>query len=64
MLCAADSGTRRFTRLTNAFNKKNQSHEYAVAVFYMHHNFVCIESAASTAYFPSSLNMDLIAFIY
>jgi hypothetical protein len=30
---------RRFTRLTNAFSKKNQNHEHAIALFYMWYNF-------------------------
>jgi IS1 family transposase len=30
---------RRFTRLTNAFSKKLQNHEYAVAIHYMYYNF-------------------------
>jgi len=30
---------RRFTRLTNAFSKKAENHEYAVAITMMHHNF-------------------------
>jgi hypothetical protein len=31
---------RRFTRLTNAFSKKLQNHEYALALYFMHYNFV------------------------
>jgi len=31
---------RRFTRLTNAFSKKLQNHEAAVALHFMHYNFV------------------------
>ena len=30
---------RRFTRLTNAFSKKLESHVAAVAIHYMHYNF-------------------------
>jgi IS1 family transposase len=32
-------GMRRFTRLTNAFSKKVENLEYAVALHYMHYNF-------------------------
>ncbi len=31
---------RRFTRLTNAFSKKLENHEHALAVYFMHYNFV------------------------
>jgi hypothetical protein len=31
---------RRFTRLTNAFSKKLENLEAAVAMHYMHYNFV------------------------
>jgi hypothetical protein len=31
---------RRFTRLTNAFSKKIENLETAVALHYMHYNFV------------------------
>ena len=30
---------RRFTRLTNAFSKKIENLEYAVALHFMHYNF-------------------------
>jgi IS1 family transposase len=31
---------KRFTRLTNAFSKKLENHEYALALYFMHYNFV------------------------
>ena len=30
---------RRFTRLTNAFSKKFENHQLAVALYFMHYNF-------------------------
>ena len=33
---------RRFTRLTNAFSKKIEHHVYAIAIYFMHYNFVRI----------------------
>ena len=33
-------GTRRFTRLTNGFSKKAANHVHAVAIYFMHYNFV------------------------
>jgi IS1 family transposase len=35
-------GMRRFTRLTNAFSKKLENHEHAVALHYMYYNFARI----------------------
>lgn len=35
---------RRFTRLTNAFSKKVENHEYAIAIHYMYYNFGRIHS--------------------
>jgi IS1 family transposase len=35
-------GSRRFTRLTNAFSKKAENHEHSVAIHTMHYNFVRI----------------------
>ena len=35
-------GNRRLTRLTNAFSKKAANHERAMAIYFMHYNFVRI----------------------
>jgi len=35
-------GNRRMTRLTNAFSKKIENHVYAMAIYFMHYNFVRI----------------------
>jgi hypothetical protein len=39
---------RGFTRLTNAFSKKVQNHEYSVALFAMYYNFVRIHKTLRT----------------
>jgi len=36
---------RRFTRLTNASSKKVENHFYALAVYFMHYNFVRIHQS-------------------
>jgi len=33
---------RRFTRLTNAFSKKRENHEHALALYFMYDNFARI----------------------
>lgn len=38
-------GMRRFTRLTNGFSKKIENHEYALAIYFMHYNFVRIHQS-------------------
>jgi hypothetical protein len=35
-------GMRRFTRLTNAFSPKVENHAHAIAIYFMHCNFVRI----------------------
>jgi IS1 family transposase len=38
-------GMRRFTRLTNAFSKKVENHEHAVALYFMYYNFCRIHQS-------------------
>ena len=41
---------RRFTRLTNAFSKKLENHEYALALYFMYYNFVRPHKTLSNPY--------------
>ena len=41
---------RRFTRLTNAFSKKLENHEYALALYFMHYNFARTHKTLSNPY--------------
>ncbi|GAI49778.1 unnamed protein product, partial [marine sediment metagenome] len=41
---------RRFTRLTNAFSKKLENHEFAIALYFMHYNFVRPHRTLSNPY--------------
>lgn len=43
-------GMRRFTRLTNAFSKKLENHECALALYFMHYNFARSHKTLSNPY--------------
>jgi hypothetical protein len=41
-------GSRRFTRLTNAFSKKFENHMHAVSFYFMVYNFVKVHGTVKT----------------
>jgi len=41
---------RRFTRLTNAFSKKLENHMYALALYFLHYNFVKTHKSLANPY--------------
>jgi len=41
---------RRFTRLTNAFSKKLENHEYALALYFMYYNFARPHKSLTNTY--------------
>jgi IS1 family transposase len=41
---------RRLTRLTNAFSKKLENHMYALALYFMHYNFIKTHKTLATPY--------------
>jgi IS1 family transposase len=41
---------RRFTRLTNAFSNKLENHIYALALYFMHYNFVRLHKTLANPY--------------
>jgi transposase-like protein/IS1 family transposase len=40
--------TRRMTRLTNAFSKKRENHEYALAIWFLYYNFCRVHMTLKT----------------
>jgi hypothetical protein len=42
-------GNSRFTRLTNAFSKQAANHVHAMAIYFMHYNFVRIHQTLRCA---------------
>lgn len=47
-MCMGCMGIRRYTRLTNAYSKKIESHAHAIAFHFMVYNFVKVHSAVKT----------------
>jgi len=43
-------GMRRFTRLTNAFSKKLENHQYALALYFLYYNFARAHKSLSNPY--------------
>ena len=41
-------GVRRMTRLTNAFSKKRENHEYALALYFLYYNFCRVHATIKT----------------
>jgi hypothetical protein len=41
-------GIRRMTRLTNAFSKKRENHEYHLAIYFLYYNFCRVHSTIKT----------------
>jgi len=53
-------GIRRFTRLTNAFSKKMENHFYALAIYFMHYNYVRIHTTLRvTSAMPAGVSKTL-----
>ena len=40
-------GVRRMTRLTNAFSKKRENHEYHLALYFLYYNFCRVHMTLS-----------------